>query len=484
MGIGAMLWKSKNQRPVAELPEARMLPADVAGAAAAVATEEPRGVVEEAEGSSLSGMEADQETEFQMVKSEVHHQVIERIDHSTIGSMNEGELRSEIRRISEDILQVRSDLLNARERDRLIEEIIDETFGLGPLEPLFRDATITDILINGANTVYVERRGRLQLTKVKFANEEHLLKIVQRIVSAVGRRVDETCPMVDARLSDGSRVNAIIKPLAIDGTLVSIRRFGSQPLKAKDLIANASITEPMLKFLMACVRGRLNMLISGGTGSGKTTLLNVMSGFIPNDERVATIEDAAELQLQQPHVIRMETRPPNIEGSGEVVTRDLVRNCLRMRPDRIIVGECRGAEALDMLQAMNTGHDGSLTTVHANTPRDAVSRLEMMVGMAGFELPVWTIRRQIASAINIVVQTVRLTGGLRKVVKISEITGMEGDVLSMHDIFVFHQTGLNESRVAEGYFATTGVRPHCLERLSTAGIPLSPEMFAERIMTV
>jgi pilus assembly protein CpaF len=485
MGIGAMLWKSKNQTPVVELPEARMLPADVAGAAVAAATEEPHGAVEEqAEGSSLSGMEADQETEFQMVKSEVHHQVIERIDHSTIGSMNEGELRSEIRRISEDILQVRSDLLNARERDRLIEEIIDETFGLGPLESLFRDATITDILINGANTVYVERRGRLQLTKVKFANEEHLLKIVQRIVSAVGRRVDETCPMVDARLADGSRVNAIIRPLAIDGTLVSIRRFGSQPLKAKDLIANASITEPMLKFLMACVRGRLNMLISGGTGSGKTTLLNVMSGFIPNDERVATIEDAAELQLQQPHVIRMETRPPNIEGSGEVVTRDLVRNCLRMRPDRIIVGECRGAEALDMLQAMNTGHDGSLTTVHANTPRDAVSRLEMMVGMAGFELPVWTIRRQIASAINIVVQTVRLTGGLRKVVKISEITGMEGDVLSMHDIFVFHQTGLNESRVAEGYFASTGVRPHCLERLSTAGIALSPEMFAERIMTV
>ena len=331
--------------------------------------------------------------------------------------------------------------------------------------------------------VYVERKGRLSLSKIKFANDEHLLKIVQRIVSGVGRRVDETCPMVDARLPDGSRVNAIIPPLAIDGTLVSIRRFGSVPLQTKDLLANDSITKDMLKFLSGCVRGRLNVLISGGTGSGKTTLLNGLSGYIPTDERVATIEDAAELQLQQPHVIRMETRPPNIEGMGEVATRDLVRNALRMRPDRIIVGECRGPEALDMLQAMNTGHDGSLTTVHANTPRDAVARLEMMVGMCGFDIPVWTIRRQIASAINLVVQTVRLTGGVRKITQISEITGMEGDVLTMHDLFIFHQTGVDKNCVAEGYFAATGVRPNCLERLHSTGISMPIEMFEERVLT-
>ncbi len=424
----------------------------------------------------------DQETEFQLVKGEIHRQVIGKIDLSLIGTMNEGDLRFEIRRAAEQILRDRSDLLNADERERLINEIIDETFGLGPLEPLLRDANISDILINGPKTVYVERRGRLELTKVRFANDDHLLKIVQRIVSAVGRRVDETSPMVDARLADGSRVNAIIAPLALDGTLVSIRRFGAKPLRAKDLVTNGSITDCMLKFLSACVRGRLNMLISGGTGSGKTTLLNVLSGYIPTDERVATVEDAAELQLQQPHVIRMETRPPNIEGTGQVTTRDLVRNALRMRPDRIIVGECRGPEALDMLQAMNTGHDGSLTTIHANTPRDAISRLEMMVGMAGFDVPVWTIRRQVASAVNIVVQTVRLTGGVRKVVKISEITGMEGDVLTMHDIFEFRQTGIDKNRIAEGYFAATGLRPNCLDRLQSIGVGLPVEMFEERVL--
>ena len=424
----------------------------------------------------------DQETEFQLVKAEIHRQVIGKIDLSLIGTMNEGDLRFEIRRAGEQILHDRSDLLNAEERERLINEIIDETFGLGPLEPLFHDDSITDILINGPTTVYVERRGRLEKSQVRFANDDHLLKIVQRIVSAVGRRVDETSPMVDARLPDGSRVNAIIPPLALDGTLVSIRRFGAQPLRAKDLLANESITDCMLKFLSACVRGRLNLLISGGTGSGKTTFLNILSGYIPPDERVATVEDAAELQLQQPHVIRMETRPPNIEGTGQVTTRDLVRNALRMRPDRIIVGECRGPEALDMLQAMNTGHDGSLTTIHANTPRDAMSRLEMMVGMVGFDLPVWTIRRMVASAINIVVQTVRLTGGVRKVVKISEITGMEGDVLTMHDLFVFNQTGVNESRIAQGYFAATGLRPNCLDRLQSAGVSVPVEMFEERVL--
>lgn len=424
----------------------------------------------------------DQETEFQLAKAEVHRQVIGQIDLSLIGTMGEGELRFEIRRAAEQILHERADLLNEHERERLIEEIIDETFGLGPLEPLFRDSGITDILINGPKTVFVERHGRLVSTKIKFANDEHLLKIVQRIVSGVGRRIDETSPMVDARLPDGSRVNAIIPPLALDGTLVSIRRFGAQPLRVNDLVENDSITEGMVRFLSACVKGRLNVLISGGTGSGKTTLLNAMSSFIDHEERVATVEDAAELQLQQPHVIRMETRPANIEGSGEVTTRDLVRNALRMRPDRIIVGECRGPEALDMLQAMNTGHDGSLTTVHANTPRDAISRLEMMVGMVGFDVPVWTIRRQIASAINLVVQTTRLVGGTRKVVRISEITGMEGDILAMHDIFAFKQTGVDENRMAQGYFCSTGIRPHCLERLQSAGVGLPMELFEERIM--
>jgi pilus assembly protein CpaF len=424
----------------------------------------------------------EREQQFQQIKSDVHRQVIGKIDLALIGTMNEGDLRFEIRRASEKILEERSYLLNSEDRERLVNEVIDETFGLGPLEPLFRDPTITDILINGAKTVYVERRGRLEKTRISFANDRHLTKIIQRIVSAVGRRIDETTPMVDARLEDGSRVNAIIPPLALDGPLVSIRRFGARPLRDQDLLDNQSITAEMLQFLTNCVRARLNVLISGGTGSGKTTLLNVLSAFIPREERVATIEDAAELQLQQPHVIRMETRPANVEGEGQVTTRDLVRNALRMRPDRIIVGECRGPEALDMLQAMNTGHDGSLTTIHANTTRDALMRLEMMVGMAGFDVPIWTIRRQIASAINIVIQAVRLTGGPRKIVRISEITGMEGDIITMHDLFVFKQTGVNAERVAQGYFATTGVRPNCLEQLASAGEDLPNEMFEQRIL--
>ena len=425
-----------------------------------------------------------QELEIQKLKADIHQRVIGEIDLSQVGTMRDNELRLEIRRSAERLLHEREDLLlNTQERERLIDDIIDETFGLGPLETLLRDSTISDILINGARTVYVERRGRLTLTPIKFANEEHLLRIVQRIVSAIGRRVDETNPMVDARLQDGSRVNAIIPPLALDGSLVSIRRFGAQPLGAKDLLANHSMTKDMLTFLSGAVTGRLNILVSGGTGSGKTTLLNVLSGYIPHDERVATVEDAAELQLQQPHLARMETRPASVEGTGEVVTRDLVRNALRMRPDRIIVGECRGAEALDMLQAMNTGHEGSLTTIHANTPRDAIARLEMMVGMAGFDLPIWTIRRQIASAINLVVQASRLTGGARKITAISEITGMEGDVLTMHDLFVYRQTGLDEERNAQGYFAATGIRPHCLDRLASCGIHIPVELFEERVLT-
>jgi pilus assembly protein CpaF len=375
-----------------------------------------------------------------------------------------------------------AEVLSGGERERLVAEVLDETFGLGPLEPLVSDPEVSDILINGPKTVYVERRGRLSKVAVAFHDERHLLQVVQRIVARMGRRVDETCPMVDARLPDGSRLNAIIRPLALDGPLVSIRRFGAQPLTIDSLISNRSITEEMRAFLAACVTGRINFLISGGTGSGKTTLLNALSIYIPAEERVATIEDAAELQLQQPHVVRMETRPPNIEGEGEVTTRELVRNALRMRPDRILVGECRGAEALDMLQAMNTGHEGSLTTVHANSPRDALSRLEMMVGVAGFDLPVWVIRRQVASAINIVVQAARLIGGVRKVVKVSEITGMEGDVVTMHDIFEFVQTGLDEHRMAQGHFVATGIRPLCLSKLETSGLALPPELFERRIL--
>ncbi len=420
---------------------------------------------------------------FLALKRDLHQQVISAINLGAVGNMREEELRMEVRRQAETLCQRRADLLSLTEREQLVNEVLDETFGLGPLEPLMRDTEISDILINGPKTVYIERKGRLEKTSVAFHDEQHVLQVVQRIVAQMGRRVDETCPMVDARLPDGSRLNAIIKPLALDGPLVSIRRFGARPLQIDDLIENDSITKEMLQFLSACVEGRTNVLISGGTGSGKTTLLNALSSYIPPEERVATIEDAAELQLQQPHVVRMETRPENVEGEGEVSTRDLVRNALRMRPDRIIVGECRGSEALDMLQAMNTGHDGSLTTIHANTPRDALSRLEMMVGMAGFDLPIWVIRKQVASAINIVVQVARLMGGVRKIIKISEITGMEGDVLSMHDIFEYKQTGLDENRVAQGYFSATGIRPTCLNKLAASGVPVPVELFERRMLS-
>jgi pilus assembly protein CpaF len=430
-------------------------------------------------GSRLTG-----EDRLRQYKKELHQQLIASMDLSAIGTMNENELRLEVRRAAEELCRRSSDLLSLSERERLVDEVLDETFGLGPLEPLMRDPTITDILINGPKVVYVERRGMLQKTDIAFHDERHLLQIVQRIAGRVGRRVDETTPMVDARLPDGSRVNAIIPPLALDGTLVSIRRFGANPLKIDDLVSKHAITEEMVKFLSACIKARVNMVISGGTGSGKTTLLNALSKFITHTERVATIEDAAELQLQQPHLARMETRPANIEGAGEVTTRDLVRNALRMRPDRIIIGECRGPEALDMLQAMNTGHDGSLTTIHANDTRDALGRLEMMVGMAGFDMPMWIIRRQIASAIQIVIQVARLTGGDRKIVKISEITGMEGEIMSMQDIFGFKQTGVDDDGVAQGYFFSTGIRPKCLERLEISGASVPIEMFERRMLKV
>jgi pilus assembly protein CpaF len=421
--------------------------------------------------------------EMRRLKQQLHHQLIAGMDLSVLGSLDKEQLRAEVRRVADELCRRSSSLLNRTERDRMVNEVLDETFGLGPLEPLLNDPTITDILVNGPNTVYVERRGQLEKADVSFNDHRHLLHIVQRIVGQTGRRVDETSPMVDSRLADGSRVNAIIPPLALDGAMVSIRRFGVRPILADDLIANKSMTVEMTDFLVACVRSRLNVLVSGGTGSGKTTLLNVLSAFIPNKERVVTIEDAAELRLQQPHVGRLETRPANVEGIGEITTRDLVRNALRMRPDRIVIGECRGPEALDMLQAMNTGHDGSLTTVHANDTREALGRLEIMVGMAGFDLPIWVIRRQIASAVQIVVQVSRLLGGARKVIKISEVLGLEGDNFVMHDIFAFKQTGIDSKEEAQGYFHTTGVRPNCLERLASFGIPLRPEMFERRILS-
>jgi pilus assembly protein CpaF len=374
--------------------------------------------------------------------------------------------------------------LNATERERLVVEVLDETFGLGPLEQLLRDPDISDILINGPKSIYIEKRGRLTKSSVVFVDERHLVQVVQRIVGKVGRRIDETSPLCDARLMDGSRFNAVLSPIALDGAAVSIRRFGNKPLMAETLIANKSITKEMLQFLAACVQARVNLVISGGTGSGKTTLLNALSRYIPADERVVTIEDAAELRLQQPHVVRMETRPANIEGHGEIATRDLVKNALRMRPERIIVGECRGGEALDMLQAMNTGHDGSMTTIHANTPRDAISRMEMMVGMAGFELPIWVIRKQVASTINVIVQAARLIGGPRKITRITEITGMEGDVVSMQDIFEFKQTGLDENRIAVGHFVSNGIRPAVLEKLQACGIPVPVEIFERRVLEV
>jgi pilus assembly protein CpaF len=421
-------------------------------------------------------------SEFHRIKRDLHQQVVAALDLVTIGTMREDELRVEVRRITEQLCRRRTDLLSQHEKELLVSNVLDEVFGLGPLEPLFHDPEITDILVNGPNIVYVERRGRLELSKVQFIDEAHVMAIIHRIAGRVGRRVDETTPMVDARLPDGSRLNAIVAPLALDGPLVSIRRFGRRPLVAADLLANHSLTPEILEFLAGCVAARVNLLISGGTGSGKTTLLNALSGYIPIDERVATIEDAAELQLQQPHVVRMETRPPNIEGEGEITQRDLVRNALRMRPDRIIVGECRGAEALDMLQAMNTGHEGSLTTIHANTTRDALGRLEIMVGMTGLELPIWSIRRQISSAIHVVVQTARLIGGARKVISVSETTGMEGDMISMHNIFEFLQTGVDSERRAVGHFCANGVRPRCLDRLTQAGIALPQGMFESRIL--
>jgi pilus assembly protein CpaF len=416
-------------------------------------------------------------TDFGAVKIAIHRKLIQKLNLDRVTEVNREEVRREVVLILESLIVGESTPMNLQERERLAQEVLDEVFGLGPLEPLLADPTISDILVNSYKRVYVERRGILDLTPVQFRDDAHLMAIIDRIVSAIGRRVDESSPMVDARLPDGSRVNAIIPPLAIDGPCLSIRRFGHNRLVAEDLINNNSLTPAMLELLKGCVKSRLSILISGGTGAGKTTFLNVLSAYISNRERIVTIEDAAELLLNQEHVVRLETRPPNIEGKGAIHQRQLVINALRMRPDRIIVGEVRGEEALDMLQAMNTGHDGSLTTIHANTPRDALSRLETMVAMSNLNLPESAIRRQIASAVDVIVQVNRMSDGTRKIVNISEITGMEGEVVTMQDVFVYRKRGIRENGEVLGEFLPTGIRPKFAERMLVTGIQLPASMF-------
>jgi len=412
------------------------------------------------------------------LRGRLHQRLLDMLNLSALEHTPRETLAAEIRRAITGLLADEKRLLSGAQTDILVEELLDELLGLGPLEPLLADETITDILINTHERVYVERRGRLELTDVRFLDQRHLVRIVNKIVSAVGRRVDESSPMVDARLADGSRVNAIIPPLAVDGPLVSIRKFAKIPINMNRLVELGSITQDMATVLDAVVQARRNVLISGGTGSGKTTLLNALSAFIDSSERIVTIEDSAELQLQQPHVGRLETRPANIEDRGEVSQRDLVKNSLRMRPDRIIVGEVRAGEAFDMLQAMNTGHDGSMTTVHANTPRDALSRLEQMIGMAGFDIPTRSVRGQIASAIHVVVQAERQEDGRRRVISISEIVGMEGEVITLQEVFRFRRTGRGPKGEVLGHFESTGVRPKFIEHLVSRGINLPLEMFA------
>ena len=418
---------------------------------------------------------------YQQVKAELHRTILDKLNLERLGRLPTPEAREEVLVIIRDTVRDHAVPLSFSEREQLSREILDEIFGLGPLESLLKDPSISDILVNHHDQIYIERNGRLELTPLTFKDDQHVRQIIDRIVSRVGRRVDESSPMVDARLPDGSRVNAIVPPLAIDGPCLSIRRFGHEPLTHRHLLEKRSLTEPMLQLLGACVKARLNILISGGTGAGKTTLLNVLSGFIPDTERIVTIEDAAELRLQQPHVVRLETRPPIIEGEGAVRQRHLVINALRMRPDRILVGEVRGEEAFDMLQAMNTGHEGSLTTVHANSPRDAIARIENMVSMAGMSLPERAVRQQIASAMDLIVQIARLADGRRRVVSISEVTGMEGDVITMQEIFVFERQSIEDGSV-HGVFRSTGIRPRFMDRLQAAGQRLLPSLFDSRLV--
>jgi pilus assembly protein CpaF len=425
------------------------------------------------------GEDPKKEDQYNDLKSRVHYRLLDLLDLSRLAGADDAQLLQDIKRGIDIILAEENVALSLSEKERLAKDIRDELMGYGPLEQLLNDSSVSDILVNGYNSVYVERQGKLQRSSVRFKDNAHLLKIIEKISSGVGRRVDESCPMVDARLPDGSRVNAIISPLALDGPALSIRKFSKDPYKVNDLINFGTITEDMAKVLEAMVKARLNILISGGTGSGKTTFLNILSGFIPNDERIITIEDAAELQLQQDHVVRLETRPPNMEGTGEVTQRDLVRNALRMRPERIILGEVRQAEALDMLQAMNTGHDGSLATIHANTPRDALVRLETMVAMGGLSIPDKALRHQVASAIHAVVQVARLKDGSRKMLYLNEIVGMEGEVIVMQEIFRYDMRGLTEEGKIKGKFRATGIRPKFSAQLEALGVELPDKVFRE-----
>ncbi len=429
----------------------------------------------------MANLQTFERAEYQQVKADLHRKILDRLDLEKLGRTASATAREEVLLLIRNTVNSEAVPLSFAERERLAREILDEIFGLGPLEPLLKDPTVSDILVNRYNKVYVERAGKLEPTGLSFKDDAHLMQIIDRIVSRVGRRVDESSPMVDARLADGSRVNAIIPPLAIDGPCLSIRRFGRDPVTARIMLENKTLTEPMLELLSAMVKGRLNFLISGGTGAGKTTLLNVLSSYIPNTDRIVTIEDAAELQMHQEHVVRLETRPPNIEGKGAVRQRQLVINSLRMRPDRIVVGEVRGEEAFDMLQAMNTGHEGSMTTVHANTQRDALARIENMCSMANLNIPERAMRQQISAAIHAVVQIARLSDGTRKVMTISEVTGMEGDVISMQDIFIFERVGIDENGKVRGAFRATGIRPKFADRLATAGCRLRAALFDTRM---
>jgi pilus assembly protein CpaF len=430
-----------------------------------------------APGQQLGPAEARPQDTYQELKQHIHRQLIDRLDLASLESVDNEFLQSQVDRVVRQLLREQDLRLPPSDEERLVKEIKDETFGLGPIEPLLHDPDISDILVNTHRQVYIERRGRLEQTPITFRDEGHLRVIIDRIVSRVGRRVDEASPYVDARLPDGSRVNAIIPPLAIDGPILSIRRFAVKALTMDDLLKFATLTEPMAQIIQGIVKARLNVLISGGTGSGKTTLLNILSGYIPPDERIVTIEDSAELQLQQPHVVRLETRPPNIEGKGQVTSRDLVRNALRMRPDRIVVGEVRGDEVLDMLQAMNTGHDGSLTTLHANSARDAMQRLETLMQLSGVQLPDKAMREQVASALDVVIQVSRLSDGRRKVMTIAEVTGMEGNVVTMQDIFVFQRKGVADDGSVTGDFRPTGIRPKFVDRLKVAGVSVPAGIF-------
>ncbi|PLY02477.1 MAG: pilus assembly protein CpaF [Desulfuromonas sp.] len=415
--------------------------------------------------------------QFYDIKNRLHAQLVEEADLSALDTLSEGEIRSAVTDVVEDFLRQEGLPMNEDERQHLIGELIDELTGLGPLEPLLRDPTVSDILCNGFKSIYIERMGKVEKTSARFINDGHLRNIIDRIISKVGRRIDESSPMVDARLPDGSRVNAIVPPLAVDGPMLSIRRFAVNPLKMDDLINYHTLNDEISRFLAACVTAKLNIMISGGTGAGKTTLLNVLSGYIPFNERIITIEDSAELQLQQEHVVRLETRPANIEGAGTITQRDLVRNSLRMRPDRIIVGEVRGAEAFDMLQAMNTGHEGSLTTIHANTPRDSLTRLESMILMTGANLPEQSMRFMVSSALDMIIQVSRLTDGSRKLMSISEVVGMEGSIVTLQEIFVYNRKGIDSEGRVLGEFQATGIRPKFAERIATAGIELPEDLF-------